>query len=110
MKRLPLTSAAAALFRALAGRAGLAPERALITDVSSVDWHSLTLDGERHHFALRLAGEDADKAALALCAGLDEAEFDLAGWIVADIAVTDGPLRLGDGSVAVTLEALTIRE
>ncbi|MEO6434034.1 MAG: hypothetical protein ABIO29_08690 [Sphingomicrobium sp.] len=110
MKRLPMTNAAAAMFRALAARAGLIPDRTLLSAVSTTDWHSLTLEGERHRFALRLTGPTAQGAATALCDGIEDAEFVLSGWIVADIAVERGPLVGDDGAVEIGIEALTIRE
>lgn len=110
MNRLPLTSSAAALFRALAARAGLPPDRALLSHITTTDWHSLTLDGERHRIALRLTGPDSKCATVRLCDEIEEAEFTLPGWIVADIAIERGPLIAPDGAVEIGIEALTIRE
>lgn len=110
MNGLPLTRSAAALFRALVTRAGLPADRILLNHVTTTDWHSLTLEGERHRFALRLTGASAEVGAQALCNGLEDAEFALPGWIVADIAVESGPAIGPDGSVELGIEALTIRE
>lgn len=109
MNRLALTAAAAALFRALAERAGISPDRTLLSAFATTDWHSLTLDGERHQLAIRLTGPTAQPAATAMCNGLEEAEFAIPGWIVADITL-QSVARRGDGSVEIEIEALTIRE
>lgn len=110
MNRLPLTSSAAALFRTLAARAGLTPDRTLLSAIVTTDWHSLTLDGERHQLSLRLTGPDAATAASALGDGLEDAEFAIPGWIVADIALQSVAVTDSDGSVVIEIEALTIRE
>lgn len=108
--RVPMTAAAAALFRVLAARASLAPDRTLLSAVTTTDWHSLTLEGERHRFTLRLTGAGAVEAGAAMCQDLEDAEFAVPGWIVADIAVERGPAIGSDGSVEIGIEALTIRE
>lgn len=105
-----LTRPAAAMFRALAARAGLDPERTLLLSATIRDWHSLTLDGERQRFELRLCGPAAAAAAETLCSGLAEAEFDLPGWIVADVALVGGPVGAVDGAVDLIFEALVIRD
>ena len=56
MNRIPLSSAAAALLRAMIGRAGVGRERILLTDAQSIDWRSLTFTGERHQIDLRVTG------------------------------------------------------
>ena len=43
-----------------------------------------------------------------MCDGLEDAEFSIPGQFVADIAVLGAPKRGHDGSIAVTIEALTI--
>lgn len=43
-----------------------------------------------------------------LISGLDETEFEIAGHLVADIAVTGEPQPTADGSTLLTIEALTI--
>jgi hypothetical protein len=45
-----------------------------------------------------------------MCDGLPEAEFNISGQIVADIAVAGVPVRGADGSTTVTIEALTVAE
>lgn len=108
MNRILLSSAAAALLRAVLARAGISREDVLLTDVRSVDWQSLTIVGERHEIALRIPGPNAAALAAALCAGLAEAEFAIPRQIVADIVVADGPTQSADGSVSLSIEALTV--
>jgi hypothetical protein len=45
-----------------------------------------------------------------MCAGLADAEFGIAGLLVADIGVVGTPHRAPDGAVEITIEALTIAE
>ena len=42
--------------------------------------------------------------------GLEDCEFTIPGHVVADIAVSGEPERLEDGSIALTIEALTVAE
>ena len=91
-------------------RAEVRRDRILLTDVQSVDWQSLTLTGERHQIGLRIAGPQSLDAVERMCAGLEDAQFNITGVIVADIAVADGPERLLDGSTRLTIEALTVLE
>lgn len=109
MKRSPLSPAAAALYRALIERARIPANQVLLTSVRSVDWQSLIFSGERHLFELKLSSADAAQAARALCEGLEEAEFAIPGQIVADIAVTRSRTA-SDGSVEISIEALTVEE
>lgn len=108
MIRVLMSSAAAALLRAILARAGVPRERVLLTDISSVDWQSLTMVGERHQLALRIPGPLAADIAERLCDGLEDAEFALPGQIVADIAIAEVPSTASDGSVCLAIEALTI--
>ena len=108
MNRMALSPAAAAVLRALVGRARVSRDRILLTDVRSVDWQSLTFNGERHQIELRVVGPHAEAVAECMCDGLEDAEFSIPGLIVADIAVTGLPKRAGDGSVGVSIEALTV--
>ncbi len=108
MIRILMSSAAAAMLRAILARAGVPRERILLTEIRSVDWHSLTMVGERHELSLRIPGPDAAEVAARLCDGLTEAEFAIPGQIVADICVADGPSSSSDGSVSLAIEALTI--
>lgn len=108
MTRLPMSSAAAALLRALVARTGVERDRILLSEVRSTDWQSLTFAGEQHRLVLHLVGPDAQSALLRLTEGLEDAEFSLPGHIVADIRAESRPLD--DRSITVAVEALTIAE
>lgn len=108
MIRILMSSAAAALLRALLVRGGVSREQILVTDIRSVDWQSLTLVGERHELSLRIPGPDAKRIAAALCDDLADAEFAIPGQIVADIGLAGERSANPDGSITLTIEALTI--
>ena len=110
MNRISMSRSASALFRALIARAGVPRDRVLLADVNSIDWQSLTFTGERHQIEVRVTGPSALTAVERMCAGLEDAEFDIAGIIVADINVVGAPGREPDGSVTVAIEALTVSE
>jgi len=110
MMRLPMSSAASALLRALIARARVPRDRILLIDVHSTDWQSLTFEGERHHFNLRVAGPDAASVVQCMCHGLEDAEFSIPGVIVADIATVGEPRRARDGATELIIEALTVGE
>lgn len=84
----------------------------VIEEIRSRDWASGTFAGTRHEWTFRIEGEGAEAAADTFLDGIDEAEFDLRGHILADIALvkqertsgTDGPL------VRISLEALTVAD
>lgn len=108
MIRVLMSSAAAGLLRAVLARAGVPRERILLTHIHSIDWQSLTIIGERHEIALRIPGPNGAAVASSLCDGLSDAEFVIPGQIVADIALTQGPSECPDGSVTLSIEALTV--
>lgn len=110
MNRIGLSPAAAALLRALLARAGDLRNRILLSDFRSTDWNSLTISGERHVIGLRLAAPDAAAVLQRLGTGLADAEFAIPGLIVADIALCGVPVRGLDGSLLVTIEALTVAD
>jgi hypothetical protein len=110
MNRIAMSAAASGLLRALICRAGISRDRILLTEVSSTDWQSLTMVGERHVMELRITGFEADAAARRLCSGLEEAEFDISGQIVADIEAAARSEGSHDGSVTVNIQALTIAD
>jgi len=109
MNRIQMSSAAAALLRALIGRARVTRDRILLTEAESVDWRSLTLTGERHVLQLRVPGPDSKSIVERMCAGLEDAEFSIPGVIVADITA-GSPVPALDGSISITIEALTVAE
>jgi hypothetical protein len=110
MNRIAMSAAASGLLRALIARAGVSRNRILLTQVWSTDWQSLTFVGERHELELRVAGPDSGKVVERLRHGLEDAEFSIAGQIVADILVIGVPRRERDGSTTVSIEALTVAE
>jgi hypothetical protein len=59
---------------------------------------------------MRIPGPEAMAVAVRLTDGLEDAEFAIPGQIVADIALTAPAQARGDGSVEISLEALTISE
>ncbi|MCW3836117.1 hypothetical protein ACFQ1E_08695 [Sphingomonas canadensis] len=68
-------------------------------------WASATFAGARHQFVLEGAAGTAIEEWLT---GLPEAEFALAGHLVADLSVE--AVRRADGGVSAEVEALTIEE
>lgn len=110
MMRMQMSSAGAALLRALITRSGVERNRILLTDVRSTDWQSLTFTGERHQLSLRISGVDSVMVAKRMCAGLEEYEFSVPGMVVADIAVSGTPRRAPDGATEIVIEALTIAD
>ncbi len=103
-----LSRAAAGLLRALAARSGALRSEILLTDVRSVEWHSLTFDGERHEIAMRFTGADSTAQAERMLSGIEEHEFAIPGVTVVDIAVAGRSRDAADNSVRVAIEALTI--
>jgi hypothetical protein len=110
MMRLALSDAGSGLLRALLARGGVSRNRILLTEFRSVDWQSLTFAGERHHIRLRIPGPDSGRIVARLIAGIEDAEFQIPGQIVADIAIVGEPHVAADGSTTVEIETLTIVE
>ena len=110
MNAIRMSRAASALLRAILDRAGDQRNRIVLIEIQSRDWQSLTLTGERHTIALRVAGPGASPIVQSLTAGLEDAEFSIPGQIVADIASPGGPIVEADGSIRLSIEALTIAE
>ena len=108
MMKIAMSPAASALLRGLVARTGVERHRILLSDSKSTDWRSMTFTGERHWFALRIAGGDSLDVASRMCAGLEDAEFSIPGMFVADISVVEAPRRASDGTTELTIEALTI--
>ena len=78
-------------------------------EIRSRSWASVTFTGARHELALRLDGEGAEQAADRLCDGLDAAELDLRGHILADIALVAREAA-DQAGVRIRLEALTVED
>jgi len=110
MNRIAMSAAASALLRALIGRAAVPRDRILLSDAESVDWRSLTFTGERHRLQLRISGPDSAYVAERMCTGLEDAEFSIPGVIVADIGLAGRPGSGPDGSISLTIEALTVSD
>lgn len=105
----PLSCAATQLLRAIVAHTGSEPHEIYVRSFRSVDWQSLTFTGERHELSLRLVGANPAAAVARLRDGLADVEWRLRGQIVADIAVV-AEIPLEDGSLEVTLEALTLTD
>jgi hypothetical protein len=108
MNKIAMSQAATGLLRALIGRVRVSRDRILLTAVQSTDWRSLTFTGERHQFHLRVPGADAGEIVDRMCTNLADAEFSIAGHIVADIAIAATPEKQPDGSIRLTIEDLTV--
>jgi hypothetical protein len=86
-------------------------EGALRVDaLSSRGWASVTFSGARHRVTFSLEGAGAAAAADAFLGRLEEAEFDLGGHILADIALVAEERSAAGAKVSVTLEALTVED
>ena len=110
MNRLPMSSAGAALLRALLTRALVNRDRILLTEYRATDWQSLTFAGERHELRFRVAGPDAHAIYERMTHKLADTEFAIPRQIVADVVVYGQPTGETDGSISFTIEALTIQE
>ena len=100
----------ARLLRAVLALAGQGSE---IISSSSRNWSSATFTGARHGVSLQLAGADARDRAHRLAEMLPEAEFPLAGHIVADISVEGQAYRRGkdgEGLAQLDLAVLTVED
>lgn len=105
-----LSPAALGLMRAICRRSGVTRDRILLTSWTSVDWQSLTFNGERHEAEIRVTGPGSDSIAARIVDEIAEAEFSILGQVVADIAATAASPDQGDGSISLSIEALTIAE
>ena len=110
MMKLAMSAAAAGLLRALLARTGVERNRILLGNFRSTEWNSLTFAGERHQITLRIPGPNAAPVAAMLTDRLEEADFTIPGQIVADIALTRPPTAQADGSITLSIEALTVGE
>ena len=110
MNRIAMSGAASGLLRALIGRARVPRDRILLTNISSVDWQSLTFSGERHRIELRIPGPNSGEVVERMCDRLEDAEFSIPAILVADIGLAAGPSLSLDGSTSVVIEALTVTD
>jgi len=110
MTRSLLSRPGSALIRAVLERAGNDRNRFLLSSWTSVDWQSLTFAGERHEASFRLTGPAAADLARRWIDGLEQADLPIGkGMFVADLTATIAPVA-PDGSVTVSLEALTLTD
>ena len=108
MMKPQLSVAASGLLRAILARTGVDRDRILICDWTSVDWQSLTFVGERHEAVFRITGPGAARIVAMIADGLEDAEFAIPGQIVADIGLAQPPVPQLDGSILISIEALTV--
>ena len=108
MNRLRMTGCPTALMRRLLQRAGEDRDRIFLSEWKSVDWQSLTLDGERHEASFVVSEDEAMAFADLWLAGLSEAEFELPRGFIADIEVNAGPRLRDDDAVEIEISALTL--
>ena len=108
MNKIAMSPAASALIRALIGRSRASRDRILLTEVRSTDWRSLTFNGQRHQIQFRIPGPNACEIVDRMCGGIEDAEFSIPGHVVADIALLRAPKYAFNGTITLTVEALTI--
>lgn len=105
-----MNGAAAGLVRALIARADVPRDRILLSDWVSTDWQSLTFTGQRHAMSLRIAPPDAAAVVDRMIDNLADTEFSIPGHLVIDVCVEGRPMAMRDGSIAIDIAALTIRD
>lgn len=110
MNRPRMTFYATALLRCLLQRAGEDRDRIFLSSWSTIDWQSLTMEGERHEASFVVSGDRAEAFAALWLAGLSDAEFDLPKGFVADIELNGRPTVREDGAVMVEISALTLND
>ncbi|NJC06414.1 hypothetical protein GGQ97_002207 [Sphingomonas kaistensis] len=103
-----MTAYANVLLRLLLQRAGEDCNRIFLSSWKTVEWNSLTLDGERHRASFTIGGPDPLRFAALWLAGLSEAEFAMTRGFVADIEVIGKPTLREDGMAEVEIAALTL--
>jgi hypothetical protein len=81
-----------------------------VEPLARTEWASVTFSGARHRLSVALSGPGAVGAAADFLADLPEMEFEIAGHIVADVALLSEERRDGGGYASLELEALTIEE
>lgn len=110
MIRPRMTGAASALLRLLLQRAGEEAHRIYLSCWSSEDWQSLTFTGERHEAEFVISGPGAISLAATWADGLEDADFTMPRGFVADIKRRGRFRARDDGSVELTIEALTVED
>ena len=110
MLKIPISPAASAVLRELIAKTGVPRNRILLMNVRSIDWQSLTFVGERHELHLRIRPPRSEEIAKRIRENLKEAEFDIPGHFLADIATREGPSAASDGATMLIVEALTIQD
>ncbi|HEX9932701.1 MAG TPA: hypothetical protein VGB08_07645 [Allosphingosinicella sp.] len=81
-----------------------------VEELSSRGWASVTFSGARHRIAFSLHGPGAGAAADAFLERMAEAEFDLRGHVLADIALVSEDRSPAGERVQVCIEALTVED
>lgn len=81
-----------------------------VDELSSRSWASVTFSGARHRVAFSLEGVGAGAAADAFLNGMEEADFDLRGHILADIALLAEERDASGERVQLRVEALTVED
>ena len=89
----------------------LSEEQGQLVRHSERPWASATFSGSRHSIALAFEGAEAVEAGERLIAALDEHEFDITGWLVADAAVVEARHELLPiPALAIELEVLLLED
>jgi hypothetical protein len=104
------TDGATAFLRALGEHFGHFGGLFRVDELSSRNWASVTFSGARHTVAFSLEGEGAAEAADAFVAHMAEAEFDLRGHIVADVALAGQERSAAGDCIRLRIEALTVED
>ncbi|HEY0111717.1 MAG TPA: hypothetical protein VGB59_01060 [Allosphingosinicella sp.] len=103
----PLNDATTALLRAI--RSAFPDFMGFVLEeIRSRGWASVTFAGARHQLAFRLEGDGAEAEAGRFLSGLEAAEFDLRGHILADVSLVEDVRRAGYARIQ--LEALTVED
>ena len=105
-----IEDSATAFLRALRLRCGDGAPAIRIEELASRSWASAAFCGARHRVVFAIEGAGAGEAADAFLDGMEEAEFDLRGHVLADIALIAAE-RAEDGErIRISLEALTVAD
>jgi hypothetical protein len=102
--------AGTALLRALGASFAAFKGQFRVDELSSRAWASVTFSGARHKVAFTLEGEDASAAAEAFLARIGEAQFELRGHILADVALIAEERAPEGDRASIRIEALTVED